>query len=225
MFDDIPADHQPQELPLPPIPPMNTGRGKGSKFPSKRLPTVEETPKSPPQLVSSEYSLSETTPEDSAEEFEVNKIYSREIRFDEKRNIDCWFYEVHFVGEPSRKHEWISEYDCAGCQELIDEFLKEKQAGSPAKIKKLEEQLKAAEALLTIKKTTVEQLESIPNRTQDVKDMIKGNRSALTRIERTVAMYKKKIQEEKEQTKDPNRWLTKLQQIKRLADEILSQCK
>ena len=83
---------------------------------------------------------------------------------------------------------------------------------------------KAAEALLTIKKTTIEQLESIPNRTQDVKDMIKGNRSALTRIERTVAMYKKKIQEEKEQTKDPNRWLTKLQQIKRLAEEILSQC-
>ena len=147
-----------------------------------------------------DYSLSETTPEDSSEEFEVNKIYSREIRFDEKRNIDCWFYEVHFVGEPPRKHEWISEYDCAGCQELIDEFLKEKQAGSPAKIKKLEEQLKAAEALLAIKKTTVEQLESIPNRTQDVKDMIKGNKSALKRIENTVATYKKKIQEEKEQT-------------------------
>ena len=119
MFDDLPVDHQPQELPLPQIPPMNTGRGKGSKFPAKK-PRIEETPASP-QLVSSEYSLSETTPEDSAEEFEVNKIYSREIRFDEKRNIDCWFYEVHFVGEPSRKHEWISEYDCAGCQELIDE--------------------------------------------------------------------------------------------------------
>ena len=54
--------------------------------------------------------------------------------------------------------------------------------------------------------------------------MIKGNRSALKRIENTVATYKKKIQEEKKQTKDPNRWLTKLQQIKRLAEEILSQC-
>ena len=221
MFDDIPADHQPQELPLPQLPPLqpiaSQGQGKTvGKFPvSKKAPPVEEQPPV--------FSSSDLSEEESSEECEVNRIYRREIRFDQKRGVNCWFYEVHFKGENSKKHNWISEYDCTGCQELIDDFLENNGEQVCSKLERLKQQLETTKSLIVVKQSTIDQLESIPTKSTEIKSMIRGHKSHLCRLKQAAEKYEREILVEEKKMKEPLNWLNKLKEMKSIIDEMIAQ--